>query len=168
MEKRGALLLAGVSFAMAALFLWGTFRFGTAAELFPETEKEKEMPRVSERLPAEGKAEETETDEAPVLAYDSAAYRRDRPLPDPFRAEIRQTVKPAAENPAETGKPRGETRPRLCGILVSGEDRRAMLEWDGQVKTVREGERTGEWTVITIGKKQTLLAGPAGEITLSL
>jgi len=166
MEKRRMWLLAGISFAIAALFLWGTFRFGTAAELFPE--RGKEPAPAASGFPMEEKTEETaETEEPPVMVYDASAYRRDTPLRDPFRAQVRQKAEPAPGN-GSAGKRTETSRPRLCGILISGEDRRAMLELDGLVKTVKEGELAGEWTVMIIEKKQALLSGPAGELTLSL
>lgn len=157
MGRRKGLLLGAC--AAAALFLWGLFRGGTAAELLPEKPPEpvpekKEIPPEPQRI---------------TMKYDANRYIRTKPLSDPFRLD-------AAPAPAE-GKPAAAKGasvqaepavPVLQGILILGADRRAMVLTDGQTKTVKEGEQVGAWTVTGIAEKQVVLSGPAGQKTLTL
>lgn len=173
MEKRRMGLFLGTAAGIAALFLWGTFRFGTASELFPETPAPSvptaAMPKVSAAL-------EEETEECAVLRYASVRQPRDTPLRDPFRlpsADIGGNLseKSAAVAPAEnqnTGGAAISLEPMLRGILGAEGSRRALFEVGGQTVTAREGEEVCGWTVQEVGRKQVRLSGASGERRLSL
>lgn len=157
--------LIGAALSVLALALWGTLRFGTAAELFPE-KKETPAPAASDELPEPAE----ETGGRASLKYDAARYRRAAPLADPFRMEAIAAGKKDvthAEHMAG-GNASAESLPILRGTMRGAGGARALLEIDGQQKTVKEGEWAGVWTVVKIGKKNVVLDGPAGERTLSL
>ena len=149
-----------------ALSLWGVFRGGTAAELLPE-----ERPAPAAAVPAEP------AEEAPggiVMKYDANKYIRTKPLQDPFHVEMPLPEAGKGKGkapPADKGiaaPAAAPAAPVLQGVLALGSDRRAMVSFGGETKTLRTGEQVGIWTVTKIAEKQIVLSGPAGEITLSL
>lgn len=159
-EKKRLWMAGGLGLAMLLLSLWGVFRGGTAAKLLPE--EPPEAPPAS--------AEPAEEAGRIVRKYDANKYIRTKPLRDPFRLPEEGMGKPA---PAAAG---GESTavsspaavPVLQGILILGEDRRAMIADKGQTRTVRTGEQVGQWTVADITGKQVVLSGPGGQTVLSL
>lgn len=154
----------------AALMLWGLFPWGRAADVVPEN-----VATVS--VPVEAESPE---EDAVVQKYQAGRGARSRPLRDPFR--ISTSPEPVtASSPAlsavgpASGNGRGESitqtsvnQPILRGTLILGEDRRAVIEWNGKVVTVREGEQVGPWQVTAITRKEAILAGPGMETVLSL
>lgn len=159
-EKKRLWTAGGLGLAMLLLSLWGVFRGGTAAELLPET------PTEAPAVPAEP-AQETGRI---VRKYDANKYIRTKPLRDPFRLpeEGAGQPAPAAASGEDAAVSSPAAVPVLQGILILGEDRRAMIADKGQTKTVRTGEQVGQWTVADITGKQVVLSGPGGQTVLSL
>lgn len=166
-QRRRIGMAAGLGLALLALSLWGTFRGGTAAELLPE---ETPAPAVE----AEAAPLSPETGGI-VMKYDAARYVRTEPLRDPFHLE----APPAEEKPAavpragasgqkeQAAQPEAE-RPVLKGVLILGDDRRAMMAYGGQTLTVKTGEQVGQWMVSDIEERQVVLSGAAGQAVLTL
>lgn len=166
-QRRRIGMAAGLGLALLALSLWGTFRGGTAAELLPE---ETPAPAV-------------ETEAAPlspetggiVMKYDAARYVRTEPLRDPFHLEVLTAEETPAAVPRtgasgrkeQAAQPEAE-RPVLKGVLILGDDRRAMMAYGGQTLTVKTGEQVGQWTVSDIEERQVVLSGAAGQAVLTL
>lgn len=160
-EKKRLWAAGGLGLAMLLLSLWGVFRGGTAAKLLPEAPPEAPPASVE---PAQ------ETGRI-VRKYDANKYIRTKPLRDPFRlpGETGEKPPPAADGGAGAEGSGGPAPvPVLQGILILGEDRRAMISDNGQTKTVRTGEQVGQWTVADITGKQVVLSGPGGQTVLSL
>lgn len=161
-QRKRIAVIGGAGAALLALSLWGFLRAGTAAELLPEP-KPAQKPASAEaaRAPERGI----------VMKYDANQYIRTKPLQDPFRLNPAEgTARPA---PPETPKSAAsETvkadRPVLQGVLILGDDRRALIAAGGGTKTVKVGEQVGQWTVKEISGKQVVLSGPGGETVLSL
>lgn len=154
MRRSRKIWAAGAAGAACFLLsLWGIWRGGTAADVFPERAPPT-MPAVQDRFLA---ANETGR---PVLRYDANTYIRTRPLRDPFRLPEEGTAPVTGGFSAD--------RPRLQGVLILGEDRRAMVETGGRTATVKVGEQVGLWTVMEIAEKRIVLSGPAGQAVLSL
>lgn len=89
-------------------------------------------------------------------------------------AELLPEEKPAAVLLAgasgqkkQAAQPEAE-RPVLKGVLILGDDRRAMLACGGQTLTVKKGEQVGQWTVSDIEERQVVLSGAAGQAVLTL
>ena len=164
MEKKTIWTAAGAGALILFLSLWGIFGSGRAAAVVPE-------PATP---PASPQAAAAPTAEAPARKYDGARYVRTRPLTDPFQAES-SIPRPAGGAP-QAGRPApGEetpepvdTGPALSGIIYGSRGGRALISWNGQNYTVKEGEQVGPWTVQYIQKKQVVLTGTAGERRLSL
>lgn len=166
-QRRRIGMAAGLGLALLALSLWGTFRGGTAAELLPE---ETPAPAVE----AEAAPLSPETGGI-VMKYDAARYVRTEPLRDPFHLE----APPAEEKPAavpragasgqkeQAAQPEAE-RPVLKGVLILGDDRRAIMAYGGQTLTVKTGEQVGQWMVSDIEERQVVLSGAAGQAVLTL
>lgn len=169
MERKRIWIAGAAALGLTALFLWGLFGGGTAAELVPEPSKPVspvEMPE--ETAPEEGQQK-----------YNAAAFRRSEPLRDPFRlaqpAESERPLElvppvPKAWSGQDLAKPKAAapSKPVLRGTFVSGEDRRAVLEYGGRAVTVKEGEQVGTWQVTAISRKKAVLSGPSGDEVLSL
>lgn len=166
MERKRVWILSGASLGIVLLFLWGTFRGGTAAEIVPETVKEVPASVPLESEPQDGAAQK----------YDASTSLRDRPLRDPFRLaapmEAKKSETMTTPQPSAPALPRAENpvplRPLLRGTLVLGDDRRAMIDFGGQTVTVKEGEQVGTWQVTAISQRKVVLSGPAGDEVLSL
>ncbi len=159
-EKKRLWTAGGLGLAMLLLSLWGVFRGGTAAKLLPE--EAPEAPPAS--------AEPAEEAGRIVRKYDANKYIRTKPLRDPFRLPEEgagQTAPAAAGGEGEAVSSPAAV-PVLQGILILGEDRRAMIADKGQTRTVRTGEQVGQWTVADITGKQVVLSGPGGQTVLSL
>lgn len=160
-------MVAGLGLALLALSLWGTFRGGTAAELLPE---ETPVPAVEE----EAAPLSPETGGI-VMKYDAARYVRTEPLRDPFHLEAPTAEETPAAVPrtgasgqkGQAAQPEAEP-PVLKGVLILGDDRRAMLAYGGQTLTVKTGEQVGQWTVSDIEKQQVVLSGASGQAVLTL
>lgn len=160
-EKKRLWTAGGLGLAMLLLSLWGVFRGGTAAELLPETPPE--APDVT--------AEPAQETGRIVRKYDANKYIRTKPLRDPFRLPAEAGEKPAPTAAGGTGMDDAESPPSvpvLQGVLILGEDRRAMIADNGETKTVRTGEQVGQWTVADITGKQVVLSGPGGQTVLTL
>lgn len=164
-QRKRIAVIGGAGAALLALSLWGFLRAGTAAELLPEP-KPAQKPASAEaaRAPEQGI----------VMKYDANQYIRTKPLQDPFRLNPAEgTVRPASpETPksaaSETVKAETADRPVLQGVIILGDDRRALIAAGGGTKTVKVGEQVGQWTVKEISGKQVVLSGPGGETVLSL
>lgn len=167
-RRRQIGIAVGLGICGIALSLWGVFRGGTAAELLPE-----EQPAPAAAVPAEP------AEEAPggiVMKYDANKYIRTKPLQDPFHVEMplpeagkgKAKAPPADKGSAAPAAAPAPAAPVLQGVLALGSDRRAMVSFGGETKTLCTGEQVGTWTVTEIAEKQIVLSGPAGEITLSL
>src|SRR5262245_25982746 len=58
---------------------------------------------------------------------------------------------------------------RLAGTIIAPDIRRATLvAADGVARTVRPGDRLGEWTVSRIGERTVVLRSSTAEMTLDL
>ncbi len=177
-EKKKSWLFVVVLLAAALLSFWGMERVWTAAELLPETKS----PSVSatgvavktsggEAMRAE--KEKSTEDVLPALEEETAVryavgkHKRNKPLSDPFRVE-------AAALPAiskESGRPAVapvSSVPRLCGIVIAGEDRRAIVEDGNMTRTLREGEGTAGWTVTEIRETEVHVTGSFGTQILTI
>lgn len=158
-------MAAGLGLVLLALSLWGTFRGGTAAELLPE-----ETP-----APAVEAAPLSPETGGIVMKYDAARYVRTEPLRDPFHLEAPAAEETPASVPRagasgqkeQAAQPEAE-RPVLKGVLILGDDRRAMMAYGGQTLTVKTGEQVGQWTVSDIEERQVVLSGAAGQAVLTL
>ena len=165
-QRRRIGMAAGLGLALLALSLWGTFRGGTAAELLPE---EKPALAVEEAVPI------SPGTGGIVMKYDAARYVRTEPLRDPFHLEAPAAEeKPAAVPRAgasgqkeQAAQPEAE-RPVLKGVLILGDDRRAMMAYGGQTLTVKTGEQVGQWMVSDIEERQVVLSGAVGQAVLTL
>lgn len=169
MERKQTWIAGAAALGLAALFLWGLFGGGTAAELAPEPVKTVSPAEMREEAPSR-EGEQT---------YDAAVFRRSAPLRDPFRLaqpeENKQPIEPVPVSPkvqdvGKTAKAKAAPPPKpvLRGTMVSGKDRRAVLEYDGKTVTVKEGEQVGTWQVTAISRKKVVLSSPLGDEVLSL
>lgn len=162
----GGALILGLS-------LWGFWGGGTALSVFPEPQEE--IPEIQEE------SGEEEDLSSPIRRYDATSHLRGKPLRDPFHAEgiagideemrkeFPQNRKNSNTSAASAGKPEaGESMlPRLKGTLSFQGKRRAMLEWNGKVKTVSEGEHLGPWTISEIGENRAVLESASGTVTVT-
>ncbi len=169
MERKRIWILSGASLGIVLLFLWGTFRGGTAAEIVPEPVKERPAASMSLDEEAEGAAQK----------YDAASSLRDRPLRDPFRLAVPkensgegygmpQTSLTGPGSTAPIPEAPAVAAPILRGTMVLGTDRRAVIDFGGQTVTVKEGEQVGTWQVMAVSQKKVVLTGPSGDEVLSL
>ena len=144
-----------------ALILWGFWGEGTARKLLPEKEKESSL-QVTESVPEEA---------GPQRRYDASLHRRGRPLQDPFHVDAVLEAQKEKAGPAVSGRsevlPQPETRtvskaeaarPVLKGVMLYGNDRRAVLEMNGNTAVLKKGERTGSWTVSDIQERTVTLS----------
>lgn len=170
MAGRRVWFAAGGAIGAAALLFWGLFPWGRAADVVPSTAV----------VPVSAPAEENfSVDGGGTQKYAAGRAARSQPLRDPFRVRM---PKPE-ENPPplsaarekvvpETGRRAPDAGPAgaavLRGTLILGGDRRAVIEWNRQVVTVREGEQVGPWQVTAITRKEVTLSGPGGATVLSL
>lgn len=166
-------VLAGGALVLG-LSLWGFFGRGTALSVFPEPQEE--IPEIQEEPDEEDLS-------SPIRRYDATSHLRGKPLRDPFHAEgiakideemkksLSQSRPQSKASSASAGKPdtgAGEsTLPRLKGTLSFQGKRRAMLEWNGKVKTVSEGEQLGPWTISEIGENRAVLKSDSGTVTVT-
>lgn len=172
--KKNPWLLVVVLLAAVLLSLWGMVRVWTAAELLPE--KSSAAVSVSQTSGVMKAREETGTpaaDAIPELEEETAAryavgrHKRNKALADPFR--VRAVSLPASLSASGApGKASVSSVPRLCGIVMAGEDRRAILEDDGVAQTWREGEGTAGWTVTEIRETEVHVTGSFGTQILTL
>lgn len=161
--------LAGSALVLCLSF-WGFLGKGTALSVVPESQEAP--PEIEEEAD-----EDAGVPTAPVRRYDATSRRREGPLKDPFHMEgIRKINEEMKQNlgqgktasPAKGKKEApAEMPPRLKGILSYKGERRALIEWNGKVKTVSEGEQLGSWTISEIGENQAVLASPAGTTVLA-
>lgn len=163
--------LAGGALVLG-LSLWGFFGRGTALSVFPEPQDE--IPEIQEEPDEEDLS-------SPIRRYDATSHLRGKPLRDPFHAEgiakideemkksLSQSRPQSKASSDSAGKPdTGEsTLPRLKGTLSFQGKRRAMLEWNGKVKTVSEGEQLGPWTISEIGENRAVLKSDSGTVTVT-
>lgn len=165
--------LAGGALVLG-LSLWGFFGRGTALSVFPEPQEE--IPEIQEEPDEEDLS-------SPIRRYDATSHLRGKPLRDPFHAEgiakideemkksLSQSRPQSKASSDSAGKPdtgTGEsTLPRLKGTLSFQGKRRAMLEWNGKVKTVSEGEQLGPWTISEIGENRAVLKSDSGTVTVT-
>ena len=56
----------------------------------------------------------------------------------------------------------------MKGVLILGDDRRAMMAYGGQTLTVKTGEQVGQWMVSDIEERQVVLSGAVGQAVLTL
>lgn len=163
----GGMLVLGLS-------LWGFFGGGTALSVFPEPQNE--IPEIQEEPDEEDLS-------SPIRRYDATSHLRGKPLRDPFHAEgiakideemkknlsqSRQKSESPSSSTGKTDTGAGEsTLPRLKGTLSFQGKRRAMLEWNGKVKTVSEGEHLGPWTISEIGENRAVLESDSGTVTVT-
>lgn len=166
-------VLAGGALALG-LSLWGFFGRGTALSVFPEPQEE--IPEIQEEPDEEDLS-------SPIRRYDATSHLRGKPLRDPFHAEgiakidekmkksLSQSRPQSKASSDSAGKPdigAGEsTLPRLKGTLSFQGKRRVMLEWNGKVKTVSEGEQLGPWTISEIGENRAVLKSDSGTVTVT-
>lgn len=165
--------------ALLLLSLWGFWGEGTASKLLPE--KEKTVSSAKSQVATEkGSASFEEIDEnKPVKRYDATLHVRAKPLPDPFHMEAIQKAKqpkavetttkaPTVKKAATTKEaPIYAAEPTLRGVMAFGSEKRAIIEYQGQSMTMREGESRGPWKVSSIGEKTVTLTGSSGVIELS-
>lgn len=180
-KKKWAILFAGIAGILSA---WGYWGGGTAAGLLPEKNKNIEV--SSTRGEASDGFSEGRTDGGSRKVYDAALHRREGPMKDPFHAAGIEAV--AAETAASAaGKthaaPLGNTAPsektdsesikqtpllpELKGIIHFGEEKRAIAELGGVVKTLKEGEQIGIWTVSSIREKTVSFSSASGTLEVS-
>jgi hypothetical protein len=57
--------------------------------------------------------------------------------------------------------------PELKGIIYFGEEKRAIAELGGVVKTLKEGEQIGIWTVSSIREKTVSFSSASGTLEVS-
>ncbi len=175
METKKKLWLPVVVLLAAALLsLWGMERVWTAAELLPEQQAKPVSVSRNSGVIMERKGKETEaTDAIPELEEETATryavgrHKRHKELADPFRAQAIVSPLP----PSGSGTPTQaavSSVPRLCGIVIAGDDRRAILEDGGTTQTCREGEGTAGWTVTEIRETNVLVTGSFGTKILTL
>lgn len=175
METKKKLWLPVVVLLAAALLsIWGMERVWTAAELLPE--QSSKLVSVSKTSAAVKEREETETlttDAIPELEEETATryavgrHKRNKTLADPFRAQVIASPVPVSGSNAPT-QAAVSSVPRLCGIVIAGEDRRAILEDGGTTQTWREGEGTAGWTVTEIRETNVRVTGSFGTQILTL
>lgn len=165
-KNKWAILFAGIA---GILSVWGYWGGGTAAGLLPEKDKNIEVSSASGE--ASDGFSEGRMDGGSRKVYDAALHRREGPMKDPFHVAGIEAV--AAEAASAAGKthaaPLGNTAPsvktdsesikqtpllpELKGIIYFGEEKRAIAELGGVVKTLKEGEQIGIWTVSSIREK---------------
>ena len=153
-KNKWAILFAGIA---GILSVWGYWGGGTAAGLLPEKDKNIEVSSASGE--ASDGFSEGRMDGGSRKVYDAALHRREGPMKDPFHVAGIEAV--AAEAASAAGKthaaPLGNTAPsvktdsesikqtpllpELKGIIYFGEEKRAIAELGGVVKTLKEGEQ---------------------------
>ena len=174
-KNKWAILFAGIA---GILSVWGYWGGGTAAGLLPEKNKNIEVSSAS------GEASDGFS-EGSRKVYDAALHRREGPMKDPFHVAGIEAV--AAEASSAAGKthaaPLGNTAPsvktdsesikqtpllpELKGIIHLGEEKRAIAELGGVVKTLKEGEQIGIWTVSSIREKTVSFSSASGTLEVS-
>lgn len=179
MMKRPEITRLTIIVAAAAvaglLFIWGTFRVGTADVVLPERMDQPEKIQKEQNA----SYEHAESGHA-LLHYDSRRYVRSSPMADPF------FLRPAAEHLSEENKgtvllpedkgpsvpekqnPVQEKRPILLGIISMGTDRRALLQEDEKVSAVARHDQWKEWYVESIEEQSVVLSGNGKRIRLSI
>ncbi len=176
-EKKKSWLFVVVLLAAALLSFWGMERVWTAAELLPET-KPPSVPATGVAVKTSGgeavrvEKEKSTEDVLPALEEETAVryavgkHKRNKPLSDPFRVEA--AALPAI--PKESGPALAPVSsvPRLCGIVIAGEDRRAIVEDGNTTRTLREGEGTAGWTVTEIRETEVHVTGSFGTQILTI
>lgn len=140
-------LLIGVGGLSAAL-LWGEWTILT----------EQVSPDSSQALVAEAAA----SDPTPVPA-----------LPFEVSAVIGRPIFTRGRRPAEAKSPVVPTReslPRLSGVLIGGDDRRALFvpRQGGRTIVLREGDSLGEATILAIRAGEVILATGAAKRVVKL
>lgn len=179
-KNKWAILFAGIA---GILSVWGYWGGGTAAGLLPEKNKNIEVSSASGE--ASDGFSEGRMDGGSRKVYDAALYRREGPMKDPFHVAGIEAV--AAEAASAAGKthaaPLGNTAPsvktdsesikqtpllqELKGIIHFGEEKRAIAELGGVVKTLKEGEQIGIWTVSSIREKTVSFSSASGTLEVS-
>lgn len=176
-------MIPAAGLAAALFIIWGFTGEGTAKKLLPE-----KAPAGT----AASSINETGSDFAEdgrfVMKYDAARFRRGKPLQDPFHAraiaqakkeDLKKEISPATLKPAEKkdvpSVKRQETAvqgrkhsdiPKLKGIMAYRDDRRAIIELDGETFVLKEGERAGVWTISGIEEKKVILQSARGTLEL--
>ncbi len=165
--------------ALLLLSLWGFWGEGTASKLLPEKAETVSSTKPKPVAEKESVTLEDIDEEKPVKRYDATLHVRAKPLPDPFHLEaiqkakqpkvVETTTKAPAQKKAAAAKetPAYASEPTLRGIMAFGSEKRAIIEYQGQSMTMREGESRGPWKVSSIGEKTVTLTGSSGVIELS-
>lgn len=182
MDVKGKWMIPAAGLAAAIFIIWGFTGEGTAKKLLPEKEP---VGTVSSSI--SGTGETFAEDDGSVMKYDAARFRRGKPLQDPFHAkaiaeakeDLKKSVSPAVRKPAAKEKVPSVKRresaaperkhsdiPQLKGIMAYRDDRRAIIELDGETFVLKEGERAGLWTVSAIQEKKVILQGTLGTLEL--
>lgn len=182
MDIRGKWMIPAACVAAAMFIIWGFTGEGTAKKLLPEKEPSHAAAVSTDSTPAVGE------DSGAVMKYDAARYRRGKPLQDPFHAKAiaeakkedkkkevsSSALQPVAKKEVSSGKSRETARPErkhsdipeLKGIMAYRDDRRAIIELNGETFVLKEGERAGVWTVSGIYEKKVILYGARGTLEL--
>lgn len=187
-EKKWVLPAVGAAgLLLVVLGIWGGRLPKLSASLSDQPEAESRSKEEGFHL----KGEASKEGEG-ALKYDASLHARAVPLRDPFASKERaeadknitekekaekektgtdkvQSDSPHAEQAAKNrGKPEKEPPlPILKGILILGDDRCALIDYDGSVSLVREGEQLAKWTVSSIGENSITLLGVSSALYLT-
>lgn len=184
-KKKWVLSAAGITGLLLAVY--GTFTEGEAVK--PD---HSSLP-YTVAAASEMAEENTETGKEIRLVYDASIHARGKPMKDPFSygdgIEEKENLKDGGQSSGkdkeklkdkkddkkkkqssekETIKEETPRLPVLKGIIKVGADRRAMIEYDGSVHLVKEGEQVSKWTVSSIGDKTAVLTGVLSGLYLTM
>lgn len=112
--------------------------------------------------------------------YDAGMYLRSKPLKDPFHSEGIAKIDAEMKNGmnvknTQTANLKYEHKerkntpvPDLYGVAALGNSRKALLSYGSNTINAKEGDRVGDWTVVSIGDKTVELANNSERKILEL